>query len=60
MSSSERGTTPPVGLAGVLTIRSRVRGVICDSTFSALKEKPDSSRSSMGTGVAPEKAIIDS
>ena len=44
------GTTPPVGLAGLLTMISRVRGVIWASTSSAEKAKPLSSRSAIGTG----------
>src|SRR5665213_516249 len=39
-SSSDFGTTPPVGLAGLLMMMSRVRGVIFASTSPALNEKP--------------------
>ena len=39
-SSSARGTTPPVGLAGLLMIRRRVLGVIFAKTLLALNEKP--------------------
>ncbi len=44
------GVTPPVGLAGELTMISRVWGVISESSSSALKAKPFSSR--IGTGSA--------
>jgi hypothetical protein len=60
LSISAFGTTPPVGLAGLLMINRRVRGVICASTSSALKAKPVSSSSRMGTAVAPVKLITDS
>ena len=40
LSSSAFGTTPPVGLAGLLMMMSRVRGVIFASTSSALNENP--------------------
>ena len=43
--------TPPVGLAGELTMSSRVRGVISFSVSSAENAKPFSSRIGTGTGL---------
>ena len=53
------GVTPPVGLAGELTIRRRVCGVIRPSVSSAEKAKLFSSRIGTGTGRAPVNSIID-
>jgi hypothetical protein len=58
-SISERGVTPPVGLAGEFRINSLVRGVIRESVSSAEKPKPFSSRIGTGTGVAPVNSIIE-
>ncbi len=58
-SSSAFGTTPPVGLAGLLTMISRVRGVICASTSSAEKAKPRLSCSAIGTALAPVHSISE-
>ena len=58
-SISAFGVTPPVGLAGELRMRRRVRGVISDRVSSAEKAKPFSSRIGTGTGVAPVNSIIE-
>ena len=58
-SISAFGVTPPVGLAGELRIRRRVRGVIRPSVSSAEKAKPFSSRIGTGIGFAPVNSIIE-
>ncbi len=59
LSTSAFGVTPPVGLAGELTMRSRVAGVISDSVSAAENAKPFSSRTGTGTGRAPVNSIIE-
>ena len=59
LSTSAFGVTPPVGLAGELTMRSRVCGVIRLSVSSAEKAKLFSSRIGTGTGRAPVNSIIE-
>ena len=59
LSTSAFGVTPPVGLAGELTISNRVRGVISFNVSSAEKAKPFSSRIGTGIGFAPVNSIID-
>ena len=59
-SNSTRGTTPPVGFAGLLRIINRVFSFIFDNTSSAQKAKPFSSLKGIGTGIAPENLIVDS
>ena len=51
--TSSTGTAPPQGLLGLLRMMRLVLGVICDSTWSAVKAKPFSSLSAIGTGLAP-------
>jgi hypothetical protein len=58
-STSAFGVTPPVGLAGELTMSSRVCGVISASVSSAEKAKLFSSRIGTGTGRAPVNSIIE-
>ncbi len=48
-----------MGLAGELTISSRVLGVISASVSAAEKAKPFASRIGTGTGVAPVNSIIE-
>ena len=59
LSTSAFGVTPPVGLAGELTMRSRDCGVSSLSVSSAEKAKPFSSRTGTGTGRAPVYSIIE-
>ena len=54
VSSSAGARVPPVGLAGLLRMISRVLGVIRDSSSWALKENSFSSRSGIGIAEAPE------
>ena len=59
-SISSLELVPPVGLAGLLRMMSRVFGVMRDSTASAPKPKPSFSSSGSGTGVAPVNLMTDS
>jgi len=59
LSSSALGTAPPVGLAGELRMRSRVRAVISASVSSAEKANWFSSRIGTGTGRAPVNSIME-
>ena len=58
-SISALGVTPPQGLAGELTMISRVSGVISPSVSSAEKAKPCVSRIGTGSGRAPVNSIIE-
>ena len=60
MSTSSFGVTPPVGLAGLLMMISRVLAVILLRIASAEKANPSYSASLNGTGLAPEYLITDS
>ena len=55
LSQSSRVSTPPVGLAGVLTMSSRVRGVTSERSSSTSSRKSFSWRIGADTGVAPMK-----
>ena len=59
LSTSALGVTPPVGLAGELTMISRVAGVISYSVSSAEKANWFSSRIGTGIGFAPVYSIIE-
>ena len=51
-----RVSTPPVGLAGELMTRSRVRGVISEASSSTSSRKSFAIRIGIGTGVAADEA----
>ena len=54
-SQSSRVSTPPVGLAGLLTISARVRGVTSERSSWTSRRKSFCSRIGTDTGVAPTK-----
>ena len=54
-SQSARVSTPPVGLAGVLSTSTRVRGVTSERSSSTSIRKSLASRMGTDTGVAPTK-----
>ncbi len=59
-SMSPRVRTPPVGLAGELMTRTRVRGVMSEASSSTSSRKSFDIRMGIGTGVAPTNRVSDS
>ena len=57
--TSSADTAPPQGLLGLLRMMRLVLGVIWASTSSAVKANSFSSRSAIGTGLAPVYWIIE-